>query len=491
MSVTVLESHDVPGGAAHAWVNKDGYHFESGPSLYSGMTGKNSTNPLGQVFAALDIDLPCHKYKNWMCHLPEGSFLTEVGAKQFMDVLREFRGEAAVSEWRALQQFMEPLAKASVALPPASFRSDPGVVLTAGKYLPNALGSLSPAALGLTGSFRDLVKGVVKDEFIVNWLDLLCFLLSGQDAGGTIAAEVAFMFNEWYQPNCELDFPVGGSQAMADALVGQGLRKYGGKLKLGAHVEEILVEGGEARGVRVRYRGGKTQVLRAGAVVSNASTWDTQKLLPESARSGWAEEKTDFAACPSFMHLHAGIDASLLPSTPEMHHIWVGDWKKGVTSPQNCVLTSIASVVDPSLAPEGKHVIHAYTPGNEPYELWKGLKRGTKEYEDLKRERSEVLWDAVSQALGVDARELCEVSMVGTPLTHQRFLRRSMGTYGPAHKAGETLPFPSTNIKNLLCTGDSTFPGIGLPAVGASGMIAANTLTSVSNHLEMLEKIGL
>ena len=179
------------------------------------------------------------------------------------------------------------------------------------------------------------------------------------------------MFNEWYQPNCELDFPVGGSQAMADALVGQGLRKYGGKLKLGAHVEEILVEGGEARGVRVRYRGGKTQVLRAGAVVSNASTWDTQKLLPESARSGWAEERTDFAACPSFMHLHAGIDASLLPSTPEMHHIWVGDWKKGVTSPQNCVLTSIASVVDPSLAPEGKHVIHAYTPGNEPYELWK------------------------------------------------------------------------------------------------------------------------
>lgn len=81
--------------------------------------------------------------------------------------------------------------------------------------------------------------------------------------------------------------------------------------------------------------------------------------------------------------------------------------------------------------------------------------------------------------------------MVGTPLTHQRFLRRSMGTYGPAHKAGETLPFPPTSIKNLLCTGDSTFPGIGLPAVGASGMIAANTLTSVSNHLEMLEKIGL
>lgn len=31
--VAVLESHDVPGGCAHGW-ERQGYHFESGPSLY-------------------------------------------------------------------------------------------------------------------------------------------------------------------------------------------------------------------------------------------------------------------------------------------------------------------------------------------------------------------------------------------------------------------------------------------------------------------------
>ncbi|UPR04471.1 FAD/NAD(P)-binding domain-containing protein [Chloropicon primus] len=497
MSVTVLESHDVPGGAAHAWV-KEGYHFESGPSLYSGMTGRSSTNPLAQVFSALEIDLPCYKYKNWMCHLPEGSFLTQVGAKQFFDILRQYSSapDQAVKEWEDLQTFMEPLARASVALPPASFRQDIGAVLTAGKFLPNVIGSLSPEAVKLTGPFSELVKGVVKDEFIVNWLDLLCFLLSGLDASGTIAAEVAFMFNEWYQPNCELDFPVGGSQGMVDALV-DGLRKYGGEIKLGAHVEEILVEDGSAKGVRVRYRNGERGTLLAKkAVVSNASAWNTKELLPVDLRaaSNWKEERADFEYCPSFMHLHAGIDASKLPRTPEMHHIWVGDWKKGVTSPQNCVLVSIASVVDPSLAPEGKHVVHAYTPGNEPYEPWEGLERGSEEYEALKRERSKVLWDAVGMALGVEnPEELCEVSMVGTPLTHERFLRRKFGTYGPALKAeaGQTLPFVKTSIDNLLCTGDSTFPGIGLPAVAASGMLAANSLTSVGNHLDMLRAIGL
>ena len=42
-----------------------------------------------------------------------------------------------------------------------------------------------------------VIEGTVSDPFILNWLDLLCFLLSGQPASGTVTAEVAFMFNEW------------------------------------------------------------------------------------------------------------------------------------------------------------------------------------------------------------------------------------------------------------------------------------------------------
>jgi phytoene dehydrogenase-like protein len=68
----------------------------------------------------------------------------------------------------------------------------------------------------------------------------------------------------------------------------------------------------------------------------------------------------------------------LLPGLPddlELHHIIVNDWSKGVDAEQNVVLISIASVKDPSMAPEGKHVLHAYLPATEPYHLWKGLDR--------------------------------------------------------------------------------------------------------------------
>lgn len=53
-----------------------------------------------------------------------------------------------------------------------------------------------------------------------------------------------------------------------------------------------------------------------------------------------------------------------------------------------------------------------------------------------------------------------QITMVGTPLTHERYLRRARGTYGPAIKAGQGLfPGPSTPVAGLFCCGDSRFPG--------------------------------
>jgi phytoene dehydrogenase-like protein len=127
------------------------------------------------------------------------------------------------------------------------------------------------------------------------------------------------------------------------------------------------------------------------AVVSNASTWDTVSLLPPDAVPKELQTRAkDTPQCDSFMHLHLGIDAKDLPSDLEIHHIVVNDWSQGVDAPQNVVLISVPSVLDPSLAPAGKHVLHAYTPGSEPYSLWKDLDRQSAAYRQLKAERSEV-----------------------------------------------------------------------------------------------------
>ncbi len=169
----------------------------------------------------------------------------------------------------------------------------------------------------------------------------------------------------------------------------------------------------------------------------------------------------------------------------------MNDWQKGITAPQNVVVVSIPSVLDPNLAPPGKHVIHVYTPGNEPYQIWSGMNRNTPEYEALKQSRSQVMWEALERVIP-DIHSRCEVTLVGTPLTHERFLRRHRGSYGPAIAAGKAMfPGANTPVPGLFCCGDSTFPGIGLPAVAASGAIAANTIVPIDKHLAMLRQIGL
>lgn len=45
--MTVCESHTIPGGCAHSF-ERDGYKFDSGPSIFSGFTGP-VPNPLKQV----------------------------------------------------------------------------------------------------------------------------------------------------------------------------------------------------------------------------------------------------------------------------------------------------------------------------------------------------------------------------------------------------------------------------------------------------------
>ena len=484
LRVVVCESYSRPGGAAHAF-ERQGFTFDSGPSLYSGLSSP-SANPLRQVLDAIGEELPCATYNTWGCCLPEGNFDTSVGAEQFIEVLRRLRGEGAIAQWQELQRVMEPLKSAAIAVPPAAMRFDWGAALTVGRFAPSLIGHAANI-FKLTEPFSRIIDDVVTDPFICNWLNLLCFLLSGLPADGTSAAEMAFMFADWYRPGVVLDYPMGGSGALVDALV-RGLKRRGGQLYLKAHVEQVLVENNRAVGVRLR--GGK-EIRARRAVVSNASVWDTLKLLPVGAvPPSFRSKRQATPACESFMHLHLGIDAQRLRELA-CHYIVVNDWNLGVTAPQNVVLVSIPSLLDPSLAPKGKHAIHVYTPGNEPYALWEGLDRRSQEYALQKQARSQVMWQALERVIP-DIRSRCEVALVGTPLTHERFLRRDRGSYGPAIRAGKGLfPGPGTPLPGLFCCGDSTFPGIGLPAVAASGMMAANTLAPISKHQVMLQEIGL
>ena len=104
----------------------------------------------------------------------------------------------------------------------------------------------------------------------------------------------------------------------------------------------------------------------------------------------------------------------------------------------------------------------------------------------------DVLWRAIERYIP-DVRERVKISLPATPLTHRRFNRRDRGTYGaylPA-SSGEQLMGHKTPLKGFYVCGDSTFPGIGMPAVAASGMITAHSIVDVATHWGNLDKLRI
>lgn len=67
-------------------------------------------------------------------------------------------------------------------------------------------------------------------------------------------------------------------------------------------------------------------------------------------------------------------------------------------------------------------MIHAYTAGNEPYEIYEKFRDGKnkEEYAKFKEDRAACLWQAIEKEI-VDVRSRVMVELVGTPLTHGEF----------------------------------------------------------------------
>lgn len=67
----------------------------------------------------------------------------------------------------------------------------------------------------------------------------------------------------------------------------------------------------------------------------------------------------------------------------------------------------------------------------------------------LQEERSQCLWQALERFIP-DVRDRTDLTLTGTPLTHERFLNRHKGTYGAAISAASgSFPGPQTPIPGL------------------------------------------
>jgi len=540
----VLESHIKMGGSAHSFTkvhNKEKYSFEVGPSIFEGLD-KPSLNPLRILLDVLDSELPVETYQGLAYWVPTSNFdgtgpvkywrfqLGDVEAPGgFYESLREHAsdGELAIREFEALRSRLKTLGGSTTAVCLFNLRQDPGFLATTAGSLPYV--ATHPdvfADLPLTfDSLHKTVDQLVTEPFLRNFIDTMC-IFCGFPAKGAMTAHMLYILERFFEPGCSYSVPKGGTENIARALH-RGGAQFGMDISLNTHVAEILVEGGRACGVRLK----SGKVIRARkAVVSNATPFDTVKLLPAqddldpempgfAALQEWRQTLGTLPRHGAILHLFVAVDAEKVVDGKKLAdhpswraaedetaknpaHLIVQDWSRSMQDSQNLCSFFIPSLLDRSVCPEGKHVIHVYSSGGEPYEPWEQLEPGSEAYEAYKEERANILWEALENCIP-DARQRAEFHIVGSPLAHEAFLRRDRGTYGMAWAAGTSapyagllkftpIPFPFPNLKTpvdgLLRCGDSCFPGIGTPSAAASGVIAANTIVNVETHIAMLEE---
>ena len=457
--VLVLERYLIPGGSG-GYFEREGYRFDVGASMIFGFGDRGSTNLLTRALDAVGMKLETFADPVQIhYHLPDGldlkvhrdyeAFLQELIAifPHEEKGIRAFYGKC----WEVFNYLnsMELLSLEEPRYLMRVFFQKPWSCLGLAKYLPLNVG--------------DIARKQIKDPKLLQFIDMECYLWSVVPADKTPMINAGMVFSDRHYGG--INYPQGGVGKIAEKLA-EGLVEAGGEIKYKSRVTKIILDRGKAVGVKLA----DNTEYYATRIVSNATRWDTFGKLLSTQPTPKKEQKWQqrYQKSPSFLSLHLGVDAGVLPPETDCHHILLENWEK-MEENEGTIFVSIPTLLDSSLAPPGHHIIHTFTPSW--IDDWQGL--SPQEYQSKKEAAAENLitrLEAIFPGLsaGLDYQE------VGTPRTHRRFLGREDGTYGPIprHRLLGLLgmPFNRTSIPGLYCVGDSTFPGQGLNAVAFSGM---------------------
>lgn len=461
--VLVLESYIIPGGSS-GYFEREGYKFDVGASMIFGFGKEGTTNLLTRALEAVNVSLetiPDPVQIHY--HLPDGlevkvhqdyeKFLAELSQKfpQESRGIRKFYDEC----WQVFNclNSMELLSLEELGYLFRVFFQNPGACLGLLKYLPQNVG--------------EVARRYISHPTLLKFIDIECYCWSVVPANMTPMINAGMVFSDRHYGG--INYPQGGVGQIALKLV-EGLEKTGGKIEYKSKVKRILIEGGRAVGVELT----NGKVYRGKRIISNATRWDTfGKFVPTEVVPANEQKWRDrYQKSPSFLSLHMGVKAETISAGTECHHILLEDWQKMQES-EGTIFVSIPTLLDPNLAPNGYHIVHAFTPSW--MEDWEDLSGD--EYEARKEEAAGRIIERLENIFpGLDAG--LDYLEVGTPRSHQRFLGRQDGTYGPIPRRKLRgllgMPFNRTGIPSLYCVGDSTFPGQGLNAVAFSGFACAH-----------------
>jgi phytoene dehydrogenase-like protein len=471
--VQVFEQHHLPGGYSQSF-SLNGFSFSPGIH-YIGQLGPGGG--LRQIYEGLGVanDLVFFELD------PDGYDRVFVGDERFdipkgQDHFTERLKQRFPSEARGIEGYMRTVARMADEI---AWATPHGIADTA--LLPIRMRTTLRYGLMPLNRFLDRFT---KDPF----LRAILSIQSG-DHGMTPerapAALHAGLQSYYFDGGC---YPQGGGHAIPEALIGQ-LERHGGGITLGTEVDRILIEEGQAVGVRLA----DGSEVRADLVVSNADPGVTWGRLVDpqhqSARLRRRIERLRYSV--STLSLFMAVDMDLRAAGLDSGNVWYSrtadidaayrqayadDFSNLSAVPG--MFFNASTLKDPTLRQDGLHTVEVMalaTP--RAFERWRDTRIGARgeDYSQLKERITQKMLEEIDRFVPGFSDHVVFQSLA-TPLTNMHFLHGSEGAiYGTEKTLRNLGPFSfpvRSHIPGLFQCGASTLaPGIN--GVSKSGLAAA------------------
>jgi phytoene desaturase len=348
--------------------------------------------------------------------------------------------------------------------------------------IPSSLNWFGPYSFSsqypLLSQYRDKTFGELLDEFVSHpFLKTILSIRSSYallppeeiSVVGMAGIEMSY-FN--YGVSC-----IEGKVELLPKQLEDALQRMGGKILIGGEVDQILLEGKKAMGVRLK----SGQEMKGMVIISNIDAHTTfLNLIGEDYfPSGFLSKLKGMRPSLSYFILYLGIEGQLDEISVSNNEVFFDDHllKEYQTLYENRIPEGAPfyllapSKVNPSHAPKGKSTLCLSV--KAPYHF-------SQEWDQNIKDQLSQSLIAKASAFIPDLKRRILVRVETTPKTIERWTGNRWGAaYGwtqiPSQSGIYRLQM-TTPIPNLYLTGHWTSPGGGIAGVVASGELTAGTV---------------
>jgi phytoene desaturase len=465
--VTVLEKQDAPGGRAYVF-RQDGFTFDAGPTIVTAPFLLEELWSLCGRRLEDDIDLrlmsPFYRIR-----FDDGESFDYYG-----------------SDPEAVRAEIARFSPADVAGYDAYMRRSEAIFKVGFEQLGDVpfsswtdMARIIPDMMRL-GSLRTVYSEVsrhIKDPRVRTVLSFHPLLIGGNPFTVTsIYALISFLERRWGVWSA-----MGGTGTLVGGLVSL-IEGQGNRVRCGAEVAEITLDGRRATGVRLA----DGERIAADVVVSNAdAAWTYRHLLPKAARRRWSDRRVERARYSNGLFIwyfgtrrrYEDVRHHTILMGPRYQGLLKDIFDRKVLAEDFSLYLHRPTATDPTLAPEGCDAFYALSP--VPH-----LDSGT-DWSAAAEPYRAAIERYLSQSVLPGLESEVVTSRVATP---QSFQDRLLSFKGAGFSLEPALTQSawfrphnqSEDIDRLYLVGAGTHPGAGLPGVISSARVLDKVVPDVS-----------